>query len=512
MSLRDLSVFRWLARLPGQILGISPFGGGVRPTRVPLFSPGSGRPALPFPHPWNYDRPIEILETYFWGAESEQGGAKHNRYLNVPGFSPVLVTRDPGLIRAITTATSDQAGDFDRDTLPSTGIARATGADTLLFSNGPIWKRQRKLAAPPFGKTTLFQPEMFHEFEATFRHTVSQRLDLLRKHLATSGQREFRVQLEPEIKAVMLEMLANNFFGAEISYEQIRNRHVPALERVINHIVRDTVTNRVGVPVWKLPGLNRSIAQAKDDFACFEELTDLVLAPRKAGQGLWKQFKSDAPDALLRSNLKVFLAGALEATTSFATWAIAHLARNPAAQERVLLDVKEIEDYSPENLARTRYFDYVLNETLRLTPSLYFLPRKATADTLIETADERTLRVPKGTHILLDVWHANRHEDHWGTEISGYPAVEFAPERWANLAAKGRDSKDILHFGFGHGPRVCPGKHLGQLEVALVVGVFVKMFTFRAVNKESPPKAGVSTKPADGTLVDLELRKPYDNS
>ncbi|HEV7999124.1 MAG TPA: cytochrome P450 [Planctomycetaceae bacterium] len=512
MSLRDLPIFRWLARLPRQIRGVSPFDGDIQPTRVPLFAPGAGRPTLPFPHPWNYDRPIEILESFFWGdgAESEQGGGKHNRYLSVPGFSPVLVTRDPGLIRAITTATSDQAGDFDRDTLPSTGIARATGADTLLYSNGSIWKRQRKLAAPPFGKTTLFQPEMFHEFEATFRRTVSERLDVLRNYLATSGQHEYRVQMEPEIKAVMLEMLANNFFGAEISYEEIRDRYVPALERVINYIVRDTVTNKLGIPVSKWPSLTRSIAQAKEDFACFEQLTDLVLAPRKGGRGLWRQFKSDAPDELLRSNLKVFLAGALEATTSFATWAIAHLARHAEAQEKVLSDVREIEDYSPENLARTRYFDAVLNETLRLTPSLYFLPRRATADTLVSTADGRTLRLPQGTHILLDVWHANRHEDHWGVAVSGYPAGDFAPERWARLAEQGRDSKEILHFGFGHGPRVCPGKHLGQLEVALVVGAFVKMFKFRAVKPEYSIKAGVSTKPADGTLVDLQLREPYE--
>ncbi len=64
----------------------------------------------------------------------------------------------------------------------------------------------------------------------------------------------------------------------------------------------------------------------------------------------------------------------------------------------------------------------------------------------------------------------------------------------------------MLHFGFGHGPRVCPGKHLGQLEVALVVGAFVKLFRFRAVNPQCDVKAGVSTKPGDGTLVDLELR------
>jgi len=50
-------------------------------------------------------------------------------------------------------------------------------------------------------------------------------------------------------------MLANNFFGAEISYEQIRNHFVPALERVIEHIVRDTVINKLGISIRKLPRL-----------------------------------------------------------------------------------------------------------------------------------------------------------------------------------------------------------------------------------------------------------------
>ena len=92
-------------------------------------------------------------------------------------------------------------------------------------------------------RQTLFQPEMFQEFAETFRHTVRQRLDALRQHLRSSGQPTAHVHLEPEIKAVMLEMLANDFFGADLPYEQLRNRFVPALERMIDHIVRDTVTN-----------------------------------------------------------------------------------------------------------------------------------------------------------------------------------------------------------------------------------------------------------------------------
>lgn len=414
----------------------------------------------------------------------------------------MFVTRDPRIIRAISAETGDRPGQFDRDTLPSSGIARATGKDSLLYSNGPAWKKQKKLSTPPFARTTLFQPEQFLEFETTFRHTILQRLNRVKEQIAQTGK-PLRVQLEPELKAVLLEMLVNNFFGAEVAYDEIRNRYVPALERVIDHIVRDTVVNKVGCPLHTMPRFTRNISAAKDARAVFEELTDLVIAARKTGKGLWKQFKSDAPDDALRSNIRVFLAGALEATTSYASWAISHLARNLGAQEKLFEEVENIKEYTPDALASANFLGHVLNETLRLTPSLYFHPRRATADTWVETTSGDRLFIPKGTHILLDVWHANRHEDHWGVSVTGFPALDFVPERWEHLDAHEGASKDLLHFGFGHGPRFCPGKSLGQLEVALVVGAFVKLFRFHALNTENQARAGVSTKPFDGVLVEL---------
>ena len=177
---------RRIERLPRQLRGITPFAGDVQPTRVRILHRNSGRPTLPFPHPWNYQEPIRILDTYFWNADAEQGSGRHNRYLDVPGFPPIFVTRDPRIIRAIATETGDRAGQFDRDTLPSGGIARATGMDTLLYANGATWKRQKRLSTPPFGRTTLFQPEQFHEFAETFRETVAQRLDALRTLLQSS--------------------------------------------------------------------------------------------------------------------------------------------------------------------------------------------------------------------------------------------------------------------------------------------------------------------------------------
>jgi len=496
-----MSFQTWSARLLQQVRGVNPFDGDCLPTRVSLF--GFGRPTLPFPHLWNYKNPIKIFETFYWDAERETGSGKHNRYLYVAGIPPVLLTREPAVIKAVLGATGDKPGQFDRDTSPMAGIARGTGEDSLLYSNGPVWRRQKRLSAEPFSRANLFQPEKFHGFEQTFRKTVAERLEALRARQQASGKKTIRIELESEIKVVMLEMLVNNFFGGSVSYEELRNRFVPALGSLIDHMVSDTVAPMALGLLRMFIGRNAILKQQQADF---EILTDIALSGRAEGRGLWNEFKSDATDEALRSNIRVFLAGAMEATTSFASWALSHLSHRPDIQDQIYEEVKDMSVYDPDNLMRAATLNRVLEETLRLTPALYFLPRRATVDTWIETADHRKMFMPKGTQLRLDVWHANRCEEFWGKAVTGYPAETFAPERWGFLAAKGITAKDMLHFGFGHGPRFCPGRFLGLLEVGLVVGAVVKIFKFTAVGERTQAKAGVSTKPADGVLVDLELR------
>jgi cytochrome P450 len=491
----------WASRFLQQVRGVNPFDGDCLPTRVSLF--GFGRPTLPFPHLWNYKNPIKIFETFYWDAEKETGSGKHNRYIYVAGLPPVLLTREPAVIKAVLAATGDKPGQFDRDTSPMAGIARATGEDSLLYSNGLTWRRQKKLSAEPFSRSNLFQPEKFHGFEQTFRKTVAERLEALRSLQQARGKKVSRIQLEPEIKVVMLEMLVNNFFGGHVSEKELRNRFVPALGMLIDHMISDTVAPVTLALCRMLTGRNAILKQKMADY---EALTDIALSGRAEGLGLWQQFKSDAPDEALRSNIRVFLAGAMEATTSFASWAISHLAHTPDIQDQIYEEVKDMNVYDPDNLASAVTLNRVLEETLRLTPALYFLPRRATVDTWIETADHRKMFIPKGTQLRLDVWHANRCEEFWGKAVTGYPAETFAPDRWEVLAKKGITAKDMLHFGFGHGPRFCPGRFLGLLEVGLVVGAVVKIFKFTAVGERTQAKAGVSTKPADGVLVDLELR------
>ncbi len=270
----------------------------------------------------------------------------------------------------------------------------------------------------------MLHPERFHEFEQTFRKTVAERLELLRSRQKATGEQVTRIELEPEIVVVMLEMLVNNFFGGSVSYEELRDGFVPALLSLIDHMIGDTVAHRLRAPFGILTGRNASVKLAQADF---EALTDIALAGRSDGLGLWKQFKSDATDEALRSNIRVFLAGALEATSSFASWALSHLSRAPDIQDQIYEEVKAIDVYDPENLGQAVTLNRVLEETLRLTPSLYFLPRRATADTWVETADNRKMFIPQGTHVLLDVWHANRCEEHLGGGADGTSGGSVCP-------------------------------------------------------------------------------------
>jgi len=82
--------------------------GDCLPTRVAPF--GFGRPTLPFPHLWNYKNPIKIFETFYWDAGKETGSGKHNRYLYLAGLPPVLLTREPAVIKAVLAATGDKPG------------------------------------------------------------------------------------------------------------------------------------------------------------------------------------------------------------------------------------------------------------------------------------------------------------------------------------------------------------------------------------------------------------------
>ena len=211
----------------------------------------------------------------------------------------------------------------------------------------------------------------------------------------------------------------------------------------------------------------------------------------------------------------MFLAGALEATTSLCE--LDALGTGPASRSAgfkiAYEEATHSLELSPETRASAVYLQKVLAETLRLHNALYFLPRVALRETTLTTS-EGTLTIPAKTHLILATYHMNRAEKYWGEQATGYPALDFVPERFdeANMQKFGRSSKDNLHFGFGHGPRVCIGKHFSEAEAYVCLTLFLRRFEIRAVNPELEADSGVSTRPKDQVDVELKLREVPDSA
>jgi cytochrome P450 len=473
-----------LRRLPGQLAGATPFGGTLRPQPVPLAAAG-------FAVLRHFRTPLRILDFVFRG-----GG--HLKYLDVPFFPPILFVRDPEIIRQITLRTANQH-DFDRDTLPTQGIARVVGGRNLLYAQGELWKRHRAAAAPPFGAGAMRTVDVFHDMERAIKTAVEPQLEELEVRVRKSGRNAVRIRLEEDIQAVMLNVLVNVLFGSAVPAAELRETYLPAIRAVIRYILVDTVANQFRIPVLGLPPLTPGHARLKRNAALFEELVDRVLQTRSEGAGFWPLLTADGPDEAIRSNVRVFLAGALEATTSYVAWTIVHLARNPGAREKAYREAVSHADLTPAAREQAVYLQQVLSEALRLNNALYFLPRIAVRDATV-TTPAGTLTIPAGTHLVLATYHANRCDEFWGEAVTGFPAAAFVPERWA--AAK----KDWLHFGFGHGPRVCIGKHFSEAEAFVCLTLFLRRFDVRATGPAPAADSGISTRPRDGVDVELVLR------
>ena len=401
----DMNLLARLKRLPDQLGGGSPFAGSLRVDRLPLI-----QTALVVMR--HFRTPLRILDFVFRDD-------RDLKYLEVPGFRPILFIREPELIRAIAVETANN-GAFDRDTLPTQGIGRVVGTENLLYAQGGQWRRQKGAAARPFGSTTVHTAEVFQDLEQAIKRAVEPRIEEIAERVRRSPTNSVQMRLEPDIRAVMLIVLVNVLFGAAVPHHELRTKYLPAIENVIAYILLDTVGNILKLPIFRLPSLTSSHARLKQDRETFEELVERVMRTRAEGAGFWPLLTAAGTEEAVRSNVRVFLAGALEATASYISWTLGNLARHPNAQEMAYQEALAHPEMTPEAREQAVYLQKIFAESLRLNNALYFLPRVAIRNTTVST-QRGTLSIPAETHIVLATYHTNRSEKHWARRQRAIP-------------------------------------------------------------------------------------------
>ncbi|KAE8749398.1 Cytochrome P450 CYP6, partial [Frankliniella occidentalis] len=157
-----------------------------------------------------------------------------------------------------------------------------------------------------------------------------------------------------------------------------------------------------------------------------------------------------------------FLAG-YETTSSTLTFTLYLLAKHPEVQDKVVEEMREALDkhggeIEYDTLLNLPYTDMVLNETMRLYPSVPFLNREAMRERKLPLTD---LVLDKGTRIMIPIRALHMDPKYWDDP------EEFKPERFTKDKMEARHP--MVYLPFGDGPRICIGMRMGLIQMKMTL-------------------------------------------
>lgn len=223
---------------------------------------------------------------------------------------------------------------------------------------------------------------------------------------------------------------------------------------------------------------------------------------------------------VLRDQLVAVLLAGRDTTAATLSWAIYELGRHPDVVARLRAEILRVvgPDRTPTyaDLKGMKYLQNVLNETLRLYPSVPFNVRFALRDTTLPRGGgpdgTQPLAVLKNTPIGYSTLILHRRDDLYPAPSEGSasesgspsfrPVEEFSPDRWSSW-----QPKPWQYIPFNGGPRICIGQQFALTEMGYVLTRMFQRFErvesfMKEVDHGSPTlKAEIVLQPGDGVNV-----------
>lgn len=354
--------------------------------------------------------------------------------------------------------------------------ARLLIGDGVLAATGEAWKRQRRLLQSQFTGTGMLRYEQ--------RITEAARTTAGRwAAYARSGQ---VLDVGEEMRRFALDTIWRSLTGYPL--DEDTERELAAVAAV----------------VAAMPTLPADAADAGDavgaDLARIDAVAGHAIATARRGAvgpdgpgllHLLVEASAERPeytDRLIRDELVTLLVAGHETTATTLTWLYLLLDRHPEAREEALAAGG---DGSPE---RREANQALVNETLRLYPSAWILPRHAVEDDTLGG-----YAIEAGTDVVVCPYLAHRDPELW-------PEPErFDPRRFT--AAGGRPAVSGGYVPFGLGPRACLGLQFALRESTVLLEHLLPVHApaFRSV--PGGAAYGITVRPDGPTPATLTGRR-----
>jgi cytochrome P450 len=427
------------------------------------------------PHP---DRPLTGLALVqamrrsmlsIWGRRAYELPIVHGRLY---GRERILVN-DPAGVRHVLV---ENAMAYEKPA-PTRRLTRPIIGEGLFLSEGPEWRRQRRVLSP------AFTPAHVEQLTPHFADAAEGFTDWL------AGQS--RTQLIQPLQEAALDAASRSMFSLPIGG---RGGRIAGLVRVYasgpgRPNPFDMIATNEADFDWLLPGrrrFRRKWLKEVDQIVAERrargsggrpDILELLIAARdpETGQGF--------SDSEIRDQSATMLAAGFETTAGAMFWTTYLLSRDLAEQARIREEVRA--DPPSASLAdvgrRWPRLRRAILEALRLYPSAPLLFRQA-----LEPDEILGVPVAKGDIVIIAPWIIHRHRLLWDRPDA------FWPDRF-----EGKEREYLsggAYLPFGAGPRICIGAAFALAEASIMMANIFSRFEIRLDDaRELVPRSVITT-------------------
>ena len=346
--------------------------------------------------------------------------------------------------------------------------------ESLLTAEGEVWRTQRRRVQPSFKR----------EHTVGFAPAITRRTAEMLDRWEPSAGSDRELVLYNEMTQLALVIIGDVLFGVELWGDV--SKMAGAVQTALR-VLKTRVAALAPLPLWiptpdnmRFNGAMRTLRGG---------VTDIIERTRSAG-GEARSFvamlmdarDSESGERMSDEQLHYEVIGMLQqghdtiGETLAWTWYL--LSLHPEIERKLHDEVSRVLGGRVPvvaDLEHLKYANMIVQESLRLIPPVWIIPRDAIKDDEIGG-----FKIPGGATVLVSPYLTHRHPEFWTNPEA------FDPDRFLPDAAKGRPRH--AYFPFGGGPRLCMGADMAIMETLLILAMVVQRYQLHLVpgHREEP--------------------------